>query len=177
MSQESVVEINGHQYRYQYNPDTGKTEYVGPVGDAPIISEAEFLAAMEIPPGFNKVSFDKLVDNLIEKTQEPKKKAVTSGDFVMADYQVGRLNGLHNMQLWDSGPDGDDIDAFREEMERAIKNTETRMNRRFEAVREGHGHGVGNIKRFLLVNGELHAYYTMREYTASDVLWKTGLKR
>jgi hypothetical protein len=36
----SIVEINEHQYRYGY--DNGKTVYLGPVGDAPEISEEEF---------------------------------------------------------------------------------------------------------------------------------------
>lgn len=40
---ESIVEINGHQYRYGYDPDTQKTKYLGPVGDAPAISQAEFM--------------------------------------------------------------------------------------------------------------------------------------
>lgn len=43
---EHVVKINGGQYRYRYNPDTQATEYLGPVGDAPELGEAEFLAAM-----------------------------------------------------------------------------------------------------------------------------------
>jgi len=42
MSQESIVEINGHLYRYRYNDDTQKTDYIGPVGDAPGITEEEF---------------------------------------------------------------------------------------------------------------------------------------
>jgi hypothetical protein len=41
---DSIVNISGHQYRYRYNPDTGKTEYKGPVGDAPALTEEEFFA-------------------------------------------------------------------------------------------------------------------------------------
>jgi GNAT superfamily N-acetyltransferase len=43
---ESVVDINGHQYRYRYDPASGKTIYVGPVGSAPAISEEDFTAVM-----------------------------------------------------------------------------------------------------------------------------------
>ena len=45
MGKESIVEINGHQYRYEYVD--GKTVYRGPVGDGPALSEEEFLAAVE----------------------------------------------------------------------------------------------------------------------------------
>jgi hypothetical protein len=41
---ESVVEIGGHQYRYTYNPETQRTEYLGPVGESPPLNETEFLA-------------------------------------------------------------------------------------------------------------------------------------
>jgi hypothetical protein len=44
MGKEHVVDIKGHKYRYVYNE--GNTEYRGPVGDAPSISEADFLKAM-----------------------------------------------------------------------------------------------------------------------------------
>jgi hypothetical protein len=39
---ESIVEINGHFYRYEYEPESGKTLYKGPVGDAPALTQAEF---------------------------------------------------------------------------------------------------------------------------------------
>jgi len=44
---ESIVVISGHRYRYEYVD--GATVYRGPVGDAPELSEQEFLAAMIIP--------------------------------------------------------------------------------------------------------------------------------
>jgi len=49
MGKESIVEIppgSGNQYRYEYDEGTGKTMYRGPVGDAPTISEADFMAAV-----------------------------------------------------------------------------------------------------------------------------------
>lgn len=42
---ESIVEIpegSGNQYRYEYDPSSGKTLYRGPVGTAPALSEEEF---------------------------------------------------------------------------------------------------------------------------------------
>jgi hypothetical protein len=44
---ESVVEINENWYRYQYDPETQKTQYLGPVGDSPTLSEEEFLREMD----------------------------------------------------------------------------------------------------------------------------------
>ena len=47
MGKESVVEIpagSGNKYRYVY--DQGSTKYLGPVGSAPEIAEAEFMDAM-----------------------------------------------------------------------------------------------------------------------------------
>ena len=41
---ETVVEIGGHHYRYEYDPESKNTLYRGPVGDAPALSEEEFLA-------------------------------------------------------------------------------------------------------------------------------------
>jgi hypothetical protein len=46
MGGESIVDIGGHQYRYEYDPDTGKTLYRGPVGDSPPLAEAEFFNHM-----------------------------------------------------------------------------------------------------------------------------------
>ena len=47
MGKVTEVEINGHLYRYEYVD--GQTLYKGPVGDAPTLSEEEFL--MNIAPG------------------------------------------------------------------------------------------------------------------------------
>jgi len=46
MGSETIVVIGGHQYRYEYDEISGKTLYRGPVGDAPELSEAEFLKAL-----------------------------------------------------------------------------------------------------------------------------------
>lgn len=58
---ESIVEINRHQYRYEYEPDTKATRYIGPVGSAPELSEEEFYRQMmgDIP----KHTFIHGVDN------------------------------------------------------------------------------------------------------------------
>jgi hypothetical protein len=42
MVKDVIVDISGNRYRYSYNPETKRTEYRGPVGDAPPISEREF---------------------------------------------------------------------------------------------------------------------------------------
>ena len=50
MPRESVVEIPaGSGNRYRYNYEDGSTRYLGPVGDGPQISEAEFNMAMKEP--------------------------------------------------------------------------------------------------------------------------------
>jgi hypothetical protein len=49
MSKESIVEIpvgSGNRYKYEYRD--GRTWYVGPVGEAPPISEAQFLRLTEM---------------------------------------------------------------------------------------------------------------------------------
>ena len=43
---ESIVQIGSGRYRYHYDPDTKATVYDGPVGDAPQITEDEFLKEM-----------------------------------------------------------------------------------------------------------------------------------
>jgi len=39
---ESIVDINNHQYRYGYDPDSQRTRYLGPVGDSPELCEEDF---------------------------------------------------------------------------------------------------------------------------------------
>jgi hypothetical protein len=39
---EHIVNIKGHRYRYAYDRATRKTQYLGPVGDAPPLSESDF---------------------------------------------------------------------------------------------------------------------------------------
>jgi hypothetical protein len=48
---ESIVEIppeSGNFYRYGYEPDSGKTVYRGPVGNAPSLHEEEFLLMAQL---------------------------------------------------------------------------------------------------------------------------------
>jgi hypothetical protein len=42
MTKDSIALINGHEYKYKYNPDTKTMDYLGPVGDAPPLTEREF---------------------------------------------------------------------------------------------------------------------------------------
>jgi len=51
MPRESVVEIpsgSGNKYRYVYDPSSKATRYLGTVGQAPALSEQEFMAAIII---------------------------------------------------------------------------------------------------------------------------------
>jgi hypothetical protein len=43
---ESVVSINGHLYRYEYRE--GRTIYLGPVGEAPALSEQDFVEFLRL---------------------------------------------------------------------------------------------------------------------------------
>jgi hypothetical protein len=54
MSKISVAIINNNKYKYAYNPDNGKTEYLGPVGNSPAISETEFLKLVDPKTGKRK---------------------------------------------------------------------------------------------------------------------------
>jgi hypothetical protein len=40
---ENIVEIRGHKYRYAYDQESKKMKYLGPLGNAPPITEDEFL--------------------------------------------------------------------------------------------------------------------------------------
>ena len=46
MGKESIVTIKGGKYRYEYDPETQKTLYLGPVGDAPEIGEKDFMRCL-----------------------------------------------------------------------------------------------------------------------------------
>jgi hypothetical protein len=65
MCPDSIVEIpegSGNNYRYRYNPESGKSEYLGPVGDSPEIAETEFLAMMtEARPALTDTEWDDLI--------------------------------------------------------------------------------------------------------------------
>jgi len=50
MPRESIVEIpsgSGNKYRYAYDPSSKATNYLGPVGSAPDLGEAEFMDAID----------------------------------------------------------------------------------------------------------------------------------
>jgi len=51
VSKESIVEIpsgSGNKYRYAYDPETQATRYLGPVGSAPDLGEAEFMMSVHV---------------------------------------------------------------------------------------------------------------------------------
>jgi hypothetical protein len=47
MSKDSIAVINGHEYKYKYNPESKQMDYLGPVGDAPPLTQERFREAME----------------------------------------------------------------------------------------------------------------------------------
>jgi hypothetical protein len=42
MTKDSIAVINGHEYKYRYNPESKQMDYLGPVGDAPTITQEQF---------------------------------------------------------------------------------------------------------------------------------------
>lgn len=90
---ESVVEIKGSQYRYAYDPETQTTRYLGPVGDAPTISEEEFLEELfKLPTKeetFEKA--EKWIGNVNEELDES------------AQVELDRKNGLAIIKLREEG--------------------------------------------------------------------------
>jgi len=62
MGKETVVDISGHQYRYEYDEATKNTRYLGPVGSAPELSEEEFLVVTS--KRFNMSDFQERVTTL-----------------------------------------------------------------------------------------------------------------
>ena len=75
---ETIVNIEGYQYRYQYNPDTQLTEYLGPVGDSPPLKESEFLA----------------VATLQVKVLSPEEKIQLGHSSIMRWYALGQPNAF-----------------------------------------------------------------------------------
>jgi hypothetical protein len=69
---ESIVEIEGHLYRYEYDPASQKTLYRGPVGDAPPLTEEMFrdllLQPEQLPTNHDEFKED--FPNLLEVTRE-----------------------------------------------------------------------------------------------------------
>jgi hypothetical protein len=47
MSKDSIAVINGHEYKYRYNSDTKLMDYLGPVGDAPALTQEQFREAIK----------------------------------------------------------------------------------------------------------------------------------
>jgi hypothetical protein len=72
MGKESVVTIGGHQYRYEYDGESGKTIYKGPVGSAPELGEAEFLSAVSESRKLEK--FRNFVEQFVEGKREKDRK-------------------------------------------------------------------------------------------------------
>jgi hypothetical protein len=108
---ESVVDIKGHRYRYRYDPETKDTLYVGPVGDAPAISEGEFAESFNrmiewqqgriVIPKDDWVDFKKRIRNGWNKIQNRKRD--TTNKLVEKGIEGGppyRLTGYDLHYRW-----------------------------------------------------------------------------
>jgi hypothetical protein len=103
---ENVVEINGKNYRYRYNLDTQKTEYLGPVGDNPSITEEEFfehywpeeVAAIKQDPRFGYEKWRKRVSN--EYRQYGTRDHMPENLFHAFMTDVGKEAGQQFGQSW-----------------------------------------------------------------------------
>jgi len=124
MMVESVVEINGHLYRYEYVD--GATVYKGPVGDAPTLGEQEFLVAVQRErygivriDGQVRLETDKAV--LIEVSKSQKERFDEPKSFWFPKSQVKYAETQHGhwilkAPIWlveDRGLDPDDFWAIR----------------------------------------------------------------
>lgn len=88
MGKVSKVEIpggSGNFYRYTY--EDGQTRYLGPVGDAPEMSEESFLTAMNIPKPLK----------FTEKQEELFKAVVWRGQHPFNRYAHIETGGQYNM--------------------------------------------------------------------------------
>ena len=76
MPRESRVEIpsgSGNKYRYAYDPETQATRYLGTVGQAPALSEAEFMGGLDRPEVDNpspKNNLEKEIDRVEKRIKE-----------------------------------------------------------------------------------------------------------
>ena len=113
MGQESIVIISGHQYRYEYDEETQTTKYLGPVGDAPEMTEEIFLAAMNIP---KRIKFTKNQEELFKvvanRAQHPFSRYAlieTGGQYNMLTVRSLRDKGLVEVsELRGEGPAWDE---------------------------------------------------------------------
>jgi len=112
MGKESVVEIpdgSGRFYRYEYDESTGKTLYKGPVGDAPQMSEEEFLAIShtyqhtftqeEINEAFNTLKKGLEKTKLPSKELGPPDRFANISEFMLMEYipEVKRYGFKHRL--------------------------------------------------------------------------------
>jgi hypothetical protein len=89
MAKESVVDIKGGLYKYIYDPESKKTTYLGPVGVAPALDEAEFMKLMafeELDPRVVEV-FDK-------RWEEKIRVADASGSYTQGNRYYVDLSGF-----------------------------------------------------------------------------------
>jgi hypothetical protein len=79
MSKDSIAVINGHEYKYRYNPETKSMDYLGPVGDAPPLTQEEFRMVIEK----RTIEWD---EKTIGDTLPPSRVAILNKDKLIVYY-------------------------------------------------------------------------------------------
>jgi hypothetical protein len=76
MSKDSIALINGHEYKYRWNPNSKQMDYLGPVGNAPTLSEEQFKIAMEQSrvAGFDPSKINRGLEAKLEVREENGKR-------------------------------------------------------------------------------------------------------
>jgi hypothetical protein len=74
MSKDSIAVINDHEYKYRYNPDTKQMDYRGPVGDAPPLTQEEFMRMVSARQGWVNVGKDSGWCGRVHATKELAEK-------------------------------------------------------------------------------------------------------
>lgn len=129
MGRESRVIISGHQYRYEYDEDTQTTRYLGPVGDAPALREAEFITELELEEEFmmllTRTRTGELTPESVSKTLKkhklnpkiitltfPTSKPRKRNLFIKTEYS--EIANKDVVVVWFASPDADVQGSFKE---------------------------------------------------------------
>jgi hypothetical protein len=83
MSKDSIAVINGHEYKYRYNPETKGMDYLGPVGDAPPLSQEQFRELFQ-ENNDRKEELDQFLDEMKEAVRLTKETGHEHG-FTVCD--------------------------------------------------------------------------------------------
>jgi hypothetical protein len=86
---ESIAIINGHEYKYRWNPDAKEMDYLGPVGEAPSLSEIQFKEALCAchPSDLKNFHFEQFPDITLEWTHKGDNSSII---YYSGEYSVVR---------------------------------------------------------------------------------------